>query len=191
MHDQFSSQTEHDAPKKKTSLNDFVGLHQPLITSTGVFIALTIFCFSITNQNVGFILSFFFMAISLLFLYDLVKCFKKDVSLRLGLFQLLLNFAMFALLFYWLYEYREIILNLLIIVVFGVVGSLYFLIIRKTNILNLRFWHKNIFTKILLGTFYLVSVSFIFLVSGLITTNIKPILSIILESLDHLLKHYI
>jgi hypothetical protein len=100
--------TTADEVKKKVSLVDFVEDNHKLITTLGVFTALTVFVSNLPLKTLGYLLSFLFLTGTVLVWSELWSRFPKPGTNRLIWFENVLSVAVLILVAYWVLEFRVI-----------------------------------------------------------------------------------
>ena len=110
---QVDESDKKDESNPKTTLKDFIDENGKLISILGVFSALSVFIQEVTKgpigQLFGYILSFLFLFLSIIILFELL--FRTDVdcpSVRFRLFKYMLEITIFGIILYWLLSYRSI-----------------------------------------------------------------------------------
>jgi hypothetical protein len=92
----------------KTTLYDFIDTNHKLISSLGVFIALTLFSMSLRLSYLGNLLTILLLLLTILIWFELVwRLPWGDVSITLGLFKYGIRFIFPLLLVYHLLEFRD------------------------------------------------------------------------------------
>jgi hypothetical protein len=80
-----------------------------LLAVLGIFTALTVFSASLPLRALGSVLSFLFMAMTLLLWLELLERFPaKTTGWRMNLFEILLTFTVLVFVFYWFVDYRAV-----------------------------------------------------------------------------------
>lgn len=94
---------------KKITLRDFLLQERNLISSLGVFIALTIFSQSFIEGVSGTLLSLLFLLLALLIFFELWEQFpKKKGTTKLSLFESYLSIGSILIFLFWLSQLKKI-----------------------------------------------------------------------------------
>lgn len=177
------SQRNIDKNKKEKliSLSDFIENNHKLISSLGIFTALTAFSMNITNKYFKFGLSFLSLTLSVMLFIELIGQFPKKGASLLGWFETVLTFTFLGYVCYWIIDYYTFWkLFLIYLIQLFIVGTVSF-IIKKFDLFNKLFktnsgQKKNL--RYLLFFLVILFSSYIGLYLGrLISPKIKEILS--------------
>jgi hypothetical protein len=130
--------------EKLMTLEDFLKQNEKLITTFGVFIALTMFAMSLPIKIIGAGLSFLFLTLSILIWIELWRKFpSKEGSLSLNIFENMLALITLVIIANWLLDYRRIWHEILFLPIFGILATAISYIIKKFNIFNQLFHTKK------------------------------------------------
>lgn len=183
--------TKQRIEKEQTSLSDFVRENDKLISTLGVFTALTIFSANLSIKSYGYALSFAFMALSLLLWFELWARFPSSTgSWRLSVFENILFWTVLAIMFYWLLDFRNIWHDYLWILLFALLLGLASYLIRKYQIFNRLFHTEPGKLKFLRYTIGIIIGVIVFAVSIYLSTLIAPTINQFLDQLNQVLKNY-
>jgi hypothetical protein len=96
-------------PPQRVALHTFIEENHKLLAVLGVFTALTVFSAGLPLRALGTVLSFLFMAITVLLWFELLERFPaKTAGWRMNLFEILLTLTVLVLLLYWFVDYRAV-----------------------------------------------------------------------------------
>jgi len=96
-------------PPRRLALHAFVEENHKLLAVLGVFTALTVFSASLPLRALGSVLSFLFMAMTVLLWLELLERFPaKTTGWRMNWFEILLTFTVLVLVLYWFVDYRAV-----------------------------------------------------------------------------------
>lgn len=143
----MQNKDQHNVEEKIT-LRDFLIKEHTLISSLGVFIALTIFSASFLKGIVGDFLSLLFLLLSILIFFELWKQFPKTRgSTKLALFESYLSIGSILLFAFWLSQLRKIDeespIFILSVLLYGPIMTFISTIIKKFALFNKLFRVKE------------------------------------------------
>ena len=149
-------------PKKKNTLEKFIGDNKNLLTILGVFVAVTTFTTELPIKSVGSALTFIFLALTIIIWLEIWEQFpSRDNTWKLIIFENLLSFAMFGLVFYWLLNYRNVWRYVMPFFIAQILILIISAIFKKYNVFNRLFHTKHNERKILrhmLGLIILITI---------------------------------
>jgi len=123
----------------RVSLSGFIEENHKLLSTIGIFTALTVFSFNLKLSLFGYGLSFLFLAMTVLLWLELISKFPPKGSGILGWFESILGIAVLGLIAYWFVDYGpvwNIIMPLFIqLLLLGIISFL----IKKFNVFNRLF----------------------------------------------------
>ena len=135
--------SEQSKDQPLLSLKEFIEQNHKIISSIGIFIALTVFSSNLKSTYFSIGLSFLFLLLTTMIWIELIGQFPKHGSNLLGWFEAILGITFFALIGYWIVEYYKVwilVLPYIIQLMFiGIVG--YF--IKKFDLFNRVFRTKQ------------------------------------------------
>ena len=104
------SQPENPSPpQRRMTLHAFVEENHKLLTVLGVFTALTVFAANLPLKSLGSMLSFLFMAMTVILWLEVLERFpSKGAGWRMDWFEILLSFTVLVLAFYWFVDFRRV-----------------------------------------------------------------------------------
>jgi len=124
---------------QQVTLAAFIEDNHKLLTSLGVFTALTLFAGNLPLRPVGYVLSFLFLAATVLLWFELQSRFPKPGTHALIWFENILFYATMVLIGYWLLEFRSLWRHFLFILMALVLLWLGSLVIKRYNLFNRLF----------------------------------------------------
>jgi hypothetical protein len=161
--------------KKIISLSDFIDQNHKLISVLGIFTALTVFTSSLQVKAIGNILSFIFLALTVLVWFELWGKFPStDTTFRLTWFESILQFAIFGIVVYWLIEYRSIWKHMLTVLLFGIIAASFSQFMKRKNIFNRLFQTEHGRLKWLRYIFGIILIVIILIISVVVASIIAP-----------------
>ncbi|OGC85504.1 MAG: hypothetical protein A2V73_06430 [candidate division Zixibacteria bacterium RBG_19FT_COMBO_42_43] len=131
MKNMIEEKNSQATKETKISLRQFIENNQRLITTMGVFFALTIYSTSIPIKQIALALSFLFMTCSFLIWMEVLSGITDYTSWSLHWFQIALLWAFLAFSFYWYIEYRTIWRYLLFIPLFSFISWSFMAIMKR------------------------------------------------------------
>ena len=180
--------TEKKIEQKQISLSDFVNENSKLISTLGVFTALSVFSTNLALKPYGYVLSFAFMTLTILLWLELWgKYPAKSGSWRLYWFENILFLTVLAVVLYWLLEFRSIWHKFLQTLLFLIILAIIAYPIKKYNLFNRVFRTqpgKLKFLRYLIGISLGVVVLF---ASSYLAMLFAPILNILLDQLKEVI----
>lgn len=144
-----SEENEKSNENGQMKLKDFLSREKDLISSLGIFVALTIFSKSLLAGEIGNLASLLFLLLTVLIFFELWGQFPKcKGSLRLSLFESYLSIGAILVFLYWLVQLKDISGYLVVVVLsFVVYGPIMTLIsngvIKKFDLFNKLFRTKD------------------------------------------------
>lgn len=159
------------------TLSDYIEQNSKLISVLGVFTALTVFSHNLNIKTIGNILSFVFLSLTIIVWLELWTKFpSRPSSWRLILFENILSFSIFGIIFYWFLAYRVIWRAILVFPLWISIMSFISYLITKFNlmekILGQKF-SKYQTARIIFGLLIMIPIYFISLYLAAIIS--KPI----------------
>jgi len=137
-------------PKKKNTLARFIEDNKNLLTIFGVFVAVTTFAAGLPIKSVGSVLAFIFLTLTIIIWLEIWEQFPSgDGTWKLIIFENLLSFGTFVLVFYWLLDYRNVWGYIMPFFIVLILMSIVSAILKKFNIFNRLFHAKPNERKIL------------------------------------------
>lgn len=130
-----------DKPEE-LSLNDFIEKNHKIISTIGIFVAITVFTTNLKIEFFSVILSFLFLLMTVMVWLELLGKFPKRVSYRLDWFKSFLTLAFLCFIGYWVIAYNSIWNSLLPIVI-----ALLFVRIISVLIMKFDFYERYCYTK--------------------------------------------
>lgn len=135
---------ESKADPGDVSLTEFIEENQRTISVLGVFTALTVFSRQLPLRVLSDILSFLFLAATVLLWFELLGRYPaKSSSFRMSMFESILSLAIMVLVFYWLVLYREFWRHLLVLLFFAGLSTLLTKVMQHYNVFNRVFNAKQ------------------------------------------------
>jgi len=98
-----TTKTKMTGASDEKTLAEFIKKNYPLLSSVGIFIALTVFTGSLKPSILGATLSLLFLTATVLTAVELIGwSLPLSMAFLLGIFERLLELSVFGLVFYWL-----------------------------------------------------------------------------------------
>lgn len=124
-----------------TTLNDFIESNHKLLSTLGIFTALSVFATNLPHKAFGHILSFVFMGITLLLWFELFGRFPaKGAARRLVLFEGLISICAFLVAVNWFVQFswmwEEVIVLPIFITIFVVLIYVASTVIKRFDLFN-------------------------------------------------------
>jgi hypothetical protein len=188
MPDQDQNSVQSPPVAEKNSLGKFLEENQRLITVLGVFTALTVFTTNLPLKPIGYLLSFVFLALSLIVWIELLERFPRgEATWKLRVFESLLAYSFMGIFLYWLLAYRELwekaMPFALAIIISIILTNVVTYPIRKYDVFDRLLGTKSRVLKFVRhALFWIIIVSVLF-VSLLIGFVIAPIINHALDNL--------
>jgi len=163
--------------KQPKDLSDFIKENITLITSLGVFTALTGFANNLAIKEIGIFISFGFLTITVLIWLQLWAKFPPDGKYLLRVFESTLALTVFMVVIYWLIYYRDIWNSVLFLPITTIISFILSYPIRKSNVVD-----KILRSHPILGNFlrYIIAILIIgisLVISILIAEKVNSILN--------------
>ena len=159
-----SSDDKGDSKNKHHTLASFIEDNHKLLTTLGVFTALTVFASNIDPKPVGNILSIFFLTLTVLIWLEVWERFPpRNGSWRLLWFESVLSFSVLAILGIWLF-YLSSVSMFLTLFMFLIISSFITWIMNRFDLFNRLFQTepgKRKYLRYTLGLVLLIAMFFI------------------------------
>ena len=139
----MQNQPGNDSIKKQTTLSEFIEDNHKLITTLGVFTALTIFTKTQTTGQISGLLSFLCLSMALLIWVELWRKIPRPSTFSLQVFEILLSIFVIGLALNYLLEYRRYWPDYLMVLITFVIISGIALVMNRTRILENQFFARR------------------------------------------------
>lgn len=174
--------------QRPSTLAEFVEANHKLLSTVGIFAALTLFSSNLPFKGLGYLLAFVFLSATLLLWVELLVRFPSQRgNWRLVWFENLLSFGVAGLVAYWLVGFRPIwrkgLFFLIGILVASVLASCLSIAIKRHDFFNRLFRTTSGGREGLRHTFYWAFIVFILALSFSISWMITPSLLNWLEAI--------
>ena len=136
------TETEPQVPpeRPRPTLHQYIEENHKLITTLGVFTALTLFARQIPSPQFASILSLLFLTLSMIVWFELFGRFPaKTGTLTLMYFESALGFTVLTLAIYWFLTARAVIPAITIVLTFGAISSLFSALVKRHDLFNRLF----------------------------------------------------
>lgn len=143
--------------KQKNTLAKFIEDNNNLLTIFGVFVAVTTFATGLPIKSIGSALAFIFLTLTIIIWLEIWEQFPSgDGTWKLTIFENLLSFGTFVLVFYWLLDYRNVWSYAMPFFIALILMSIISAILKKYNVFNRLFHAKPNERKMLRHTIGLI-----------------------------------
>jgi len=177
-----------NAKNEKTTLTAFIEDNHKLLSTLGIFIALTVFASSLTLRWIASILSGFFLFATILICFELWERFPSGGSTRLAFFENTLVFATLVVIAYWLLEFRTVWHLGLIVPIAVTFLWLISVGIKRFNVFDRLFRSEPGGRKVLRYIFGLALVTVVWVISTALAILITPPINAFLDATYEYLK---
>lgn len=187
--------SQAEKAKDQVTLAQFIEANHKLLSTLGIFTALSVFSGNLGLRSLGYILSFLFLSGTILLWFELLMRFPAvSATWRLVWFENVLSFAAIALVGYWLLEFQTIWRAGLIFLVTAVIALLLAALLsggmKRFSVFNRLFRTapgsgvtlRNVTYSVFVGVVLLVSYG----LSRLLTPYLVRLLDLLRDSLKSL-----
>lgn len=137
------NQTKEQIVEEKPTLYDYIEENHKLITTLGVFTALTLFAKQTIPDYIGSLLSALFLTLTLLVWLELVGRFPPKMGTStMYWFESVLSFSVLAIIIYWFLSVRSVLPWLTMFITFFLVISIISASMKKFDLFNKLFRAK-------------------------------------------------
>ena len=129
--------TQDDADSHPRTLSAFVDANHKLLSTLGIFTALTVFARALPIRIVGDLTSFFFLAATITLWFELQEQYPpKGTSQKLRLFELAVSYAVLCLVVAWVFVYWAFWRLILVGILFLILGLGATSLLQRYNVFN-------------------------------------------------------
>jgi len=177
------SHEKHKPLAQDMSLSAFVEKNLSLLTILGIFTALTVFAAELPLQPLGSMLSFLFMAETVILWSVLLEHLpSKGKGWRMLWFENIMTLSVIILVFYWLLAYRELWREWLIIPLAAILLASVSWVLKHFDIFNRVFRAKPDEKRALRWIFWMVILAAVFTAAAVISEPLNNLLDTIAGS---------
>jgi len=156
------------------TLKYFIDENHKLLSSIGIFIAITVFSMNLDADYFSIGLSFLFLLLTVLLWIELLRQFPQKGSNLLSWFEVFLGITLLVLIFYWIIEYYQVWFIFLPFIFQMIVISVSVYPVKKFNLFNIIFKTSKDKKGYLRFFFYLIIMLLSSFLANWISTLISP-----------------
>lgn len=165
----------------KHSIESFLAEHDKLLAGFGIFLAVTLFSKDYVDNQIGRVISFFFLTATLLIWLELWASFpSKNRSWTLITFENLINFGTIFLLIYWITDYYQESKMFILPLILLIIGTILTKVNDKYEIFDSikksRIWKHTIIRYLFGFLFFAVIIFITVLLTALIMGGLDPLM---------------
>lgn len=176
--------------ENQKTLSKFVEDNEKLINVLGVFTAITVFVSELRLQIFGYVLSFAFMAVTVILWLELWGKFPSGKGdWKLIWFENILTLTVMALILYWLIDFRDIWREALVLFIFSIISAVFSIVMKRFGIFNKLFHTQDGKLKWLRYTLGLIIILIILYTSLIIAYAITPSINNVLDSINESIRN--
>ena len=181
-------ENEPDRSQKEPNqlgIKEFVEDNHKLLSTLGIFLAITIFSTNIDLKSFSPWLSFLSLSCVILLWIELWTKFPKNGgSLRLSLFENAISFLSMLTIIYWVVKVKSLFQSVTILIAFIVMGIISS-VLKRRDIFNRLFYAERGSKKILRISIGIALIVFVLYLSFLISSFISPLIDAMLDGLKN------
>jgi len=177
-----------ELPKNIHTLSSFIDENHKLLTSLGVFIALTVFSSNLPLIGLSYFLSFLFLSGAVIIWLETWQKFPKgNATWLLFIFENILSLITVVIILYWFFEFRKIWHGAVFGIILILLLSLFSVFMKRYNIFN-RLLHtehgKLKIVRIIFGILVILTfISLAFILASATSPSVDRILELVFETL--------